>query len=179
MAHITYWGNLVSYLRTFSSREGYNQWQKYRILIHHLVLLINRPILIIIECFCFCLNVSSGFEIGILLSYLSCRNLRSVVDRETTTTNIIPVFGNVTEIGKSIGNKNPIKLTPISGICIEVGTTVGQFWVSLSSFLWDGWLRAFFQVISFWVLPAPHNIWMMAFCASNIYLTLVIHDTGW
>ena len=75
---------------TFSRHGDHDHQRKCRILIHHWRWTDSIDQLTNFddhtERFRFCLNVTSGLEIGILLSYPSWSSLRSVVDRETTTS---------------------------------------------------------------------------------------------
>lgn len=66
------------------------------------------------QLFCFCLKVSSGHEISILLLITELmKSLEGFVSRNSCTSRI-PWIENFTKIGRLIGNENPIQLMFIS-----------------------------------------------------------------
>ena len=99
---------------TFSRQGGDDPRRKCKIFINHWkwpAIIDQQPnfdgSLAYVECFCFYLNVSSGFEILIRLSYPSWWNLPSVVDRETAT----PEPFQVSEISQPLTNRLEINIS--------------------------------------------------------------------
>ena len=100
----------------------------------NLVSMINRSISIISSPYwtlSFRLNISSDFEIGILMEYPEFYGLRN------SYTSIIPGFRNFTTIGQLIGKKNPIQLMFISSCWLGFGIAVRPFRISFP-YLRDG-----------------------------------------
>ena len=129
-----------------------------------------------IEHFRFCLNVSRGFEIDILLSYPRWWRVR---DQETATQALF----NTLEISPQQVNRLEIRilykwrssLSVVLGLELQLDhfKQVRLVIFEMADKDYPTW-----TVISFWVLPASHNAWMMAFCAFDISLTLINYDTG-
>lgn len=91
--------------------------------------------------------------------------------------NIVSGFGNFTTICISIGNKDPIQLTFISGCCLEFGTVFELFWTNLSHYVHKSSILPW-QLSPFVSLPTFHNVWMTAFLCFQYILTFAIFSTG-
>ena len=121
---------------TFSRCRNHHHRRRYRILIHHWRFpdsIDQQTNLDHIERFRFCLNVNSGFEIDILLSYPSERRHRRVADLKA----VIPALFKALTISSQLSNRWQIRI-PISWrSSLGFGTAVGPIWTNSFFYLWD------------------------------------------
>lgn len=92
--------------------------------------------------FHFCLKVNSGFKIAVIFELMEspeCCGSRN------SYASIISGSRNFTKIVKLIGNKDPNPQMFIPSCCLDAGTMDEPFSTSLSCYLQDIRLRAFYQ----------------------------------